>query len=216
MPVAETFTFADEAGITLGDIARLDTMVTVVDASTFLEECDGVDDLNERGLGLSPEDDRTIVDLLVEQVEFANIVVINKADLVEEDELARTEAVVRALNPAAEILRATRSQVPLGEILDTGRFDLEQAANAPGWLSVMRGDEQPETEEYGIGEWDEETPGQELVFIGAEHIVGHLDSCLLHDDELALGASAWTLLDDPFPAWESISSEQDLPGLKED
>ena len=151
LPVAETFTFADQDGVSLGDLAQLDTMVTVVDASTFLLECDGTDDLTERGLGLSDEDDRSIVDLLVEQVEFADVVVVNKVDLAPADDVDRIEALVRALNPRARVIRATRGAVPLHHLLETGRFDLEVAAQSPGWLATMRGEETPESEEYGIG-----------------------------------------------------------------
>ncbi len=150
LPVAETFTFEDEDGTALGDVARLDTMVTVVDASTFLDECDGLDDLAERGIGLSDEDERTIVDLLVDQVEFADTIVLNKADLATPEQLDRTEALISALNPRARLLRATRSEVPLREVLLTGRFDPEVAAQAPGWLQTLRGEEIPETEEYGV------------------------------------------------------------------
>ncbi len=151
LPVAETFTFEDEDGRSLGDLARLDTMVTVVDASTFLTECDGTDDLTERGLGLSDEDDRSIVDLLVEQVEFADTIIINKIDLAPVDDVERIEALVGALNPRARIVRAERGQVPLREVLETGRFDLEVAAESPGWLATLRGEETPESQEYGIG-----------------------------------------------------------------
>jgi len=150
MPVAETFTFADEAGSSLGDVARLDTMVTVIDASTFLDECDSVDELHERGIGLDDEDDRSIVDLLVDQVEFCDVAVLNKADLVDAGTLDRVEAIVRSLNPGTRIVRATNAQVPLGLLLDTGLFDLDRAEQAAGWLAVARGEEQPETEEYGI------------------------------------------------------------------
>jgi G3E family GTPase len=151
LPVAETFTFSDEEGRSLSDVARIDTMVTVVDASTFLDECDGVDDLTERGLGLSDEDDRAIVDLLVEQVEFADVLVLNKTDLVEDPEdLQRLDAVLATLNPRARRVRAEHGRVPLDEVVGTGRFSLEAAAQAPGWLRTLRGEEQPETEEYGI------------------------------------------------------------------
>ncbi|HWT95406.1 MAG TPA: zinc metallochaperone GTPase ZigA [Solirubrobacteraceae bacterium] len=150
LPVAETFTFPDETGVSLGDLARLDTMVTVVDSSTFLDECDGHDDLAQRGLGLSDEDDRAVADLLVEQVEFADVIVLNKADLASAETLDRTEAVIRTLNPEARILRATRGAVPTHEVVGTGRFDLDRAAASPGWMAVLRGEEQPETEEYGI------------------------------------------------------------------
>ncbi len=150
MPVAETFTFIDEQGRSLSDLARLDTMVTVVDASTFLDDCGSVEDLRDRGEALSPEDDRTIVDLLVDQVEFANVVVVNKADLASSSQLARIEGIVSSLNPAAKVVRAVRGDVPLGTVFGTGLFDLEEAASAPGWLATLRGEEIPETEEYGI------------------------------------------------------------------
>jgi G3E family GTPase len=150
MPVAETFTFADEAGETLGDVALLDTMVTVIDASTFLEECDTVDDLSQRGIGLGDEDERAIVDLLVDQVEFCDVAVVNKSDLADEQTLERIEAVVHALNPSARIVRARNAEVPLDQILDTGLFDPDRAEQAAGWLQVARGEEQPEMEEYGI------------------------------------------------------------------
>jgi G3E family GTPase len=150
LPVAETFTFADETGATLSDVARLDTMVTVVDTTTFLDECDSVDDLSERGLGLSDEDDRALVDLLVEQVEFADVVVLNKCDLADPADVVRIEAIVHALNGRARIVHATRGGVALADVLDTGRFDMDAAADAPGWLAVLRGDEQPESLEYGI------------------------------------------------------------------
>ncbi|MGB0873437.1 MAG: GTP-binding protein, partial [Solirubrobacterales bacterium] len=151
MPVAETFTFADDAGSVLSDVARLDNMVTVVDSSTFGEYCDNnIEELRDRGIGLSDEDDRSIVDLLVDQVEFANVLVLNKCDLASPEELTRVEAIVRALNPQAKIVRATNSDVPLDVMLDTGFFSVDEAAMQPGWLTVMRGEEQPETEEYGI------------------------------------------------------------------
>jgi G3E family GTPase len=150
MPVAETFTFADEAGRSLGDHARLDTMVTVVDAGAFLDDSAGVEEIAERGESLGPEDDRTVADLLVDQVEFADVIVINKVDLASSAELARIEGLISKLNPRARTVRATRGEVSLGMVLDTGLFDLEAAASAPGWLATIRGEEVPETEEYGI------------------------------------------------------------------
>jgi G3E family GTPase len=150
MAVAETFTFADQAGQSLSDLARLDTMITVVDASTFLEECDGVDELADRAIGLSDEDDGAIVDLLVEQVEFADTIIVNKADLVDAQTLHRVATIVNTLNPAARVLLASRGCVPLAEVLDTGRFDIERAAGAPGWLARLRGEAIPESDEYAI------------------------------------------------------------------
>lgn len=150
MPVAETFTFEDDSGQSLSDLARLDTMITIVDASTFLDECDGIDELAERGIGLSDDDDRSIVDLLIDQVEFADTIIVNKADLVDPQTLHRVASIVHTLNPAARVLLASRGCVPLEEVLDTGRFDIDAAANAPGWLTAMRGEEIPESDEYGI------------------------------------------------------------------
>ncbi|CAN5900527.1 zinc metallochaperone GTPase ZigA [soil metagenome] len=151
LPVAETFTFEDEQGRSLSDVARLDTMVTVVDAEGFLRDCGAAEELLGRGLAATPEDDRTIADLLVEQVEFSDVIVLNKIDRVNLKEIDRLEGLVRRLNPAAEVVRAEFGQVPLGAVLDTGRFDFERAANAPGWLAKLRGEHVPETLEYGIG-----------------------------------------------------------------
>ncbi len=150
LPVAETFTFSDEAGQSLSDIARLDTMVTVVDALNFLKDYEDVAELREKGIGLGEEDDRTIVDLLVDQVEFANVIVINKADLVKPKSLQKLEAILHRLNPDAKLLRAEFGKVPLDEVLDTGRFDFDTASAAPGWLKELRGEHVPESEEYGI------------------------------------------------------------------
>lgn len=150
MPVAETFTFEDESGQSLSDVARLDTMVTVVDAGRFLEDCAGVDDLRTRGQALSDEDDRSVVDLLVDQVEFADVVVLNKVDLTTSARISRIEAIVSSLNPRAKIVRATRADVPLGAVFNTGLFDLDEAASAPGWLATLRGEEVSEEDEYGI------------------------------------------------------------------
>lgn len=150
LPVAETFTFADEEGRSLGDVARLDTMVTVVDALNFLADYATADDLLERGQALSEEDDRNLGDLLADQIEFADVIVLNKADLVTPEALARVEGVIRQLNPSADVVHAVHGRVPLERVLNTGRFDFEKASQAPGWLQVMRGQELPETLEYGI------------------------------------------------------------------
>jgi G3E family GTPase len=151
LPVAETFTFPDEDGQSLSDVAELDTMVTVVDALNFSRDFDGGEDLQDRNLALGEEDERSISDLLVDQVEFANVILINKTDLVEPESVDQLESVIRRLNPEARIIRTVQSRVPLEEVLDTGLFDFEEAAEAPGWLQEMRGEHTPETEEYGIG-----------------------------------------------------------------
>jgi G3E family GTPase len=150
LPVAETFTFAGPDGVCLGDLARLDTMVTVVDAFNFLRDFGSLDELRDRDLAVSEEDERTVVDLLVDQIEFADVLVLNKIDLVEPADADRIEALLRKLNPEAALVRASFGRVPLATILDTGRFDFERAAQAPGWLKELRGEHVPETEEYGI------------------------------------------------------------------
>jgi len=150
LPVAMTFTFADEQGQSLSDLAVLDTMVTVVDAKNFLTDFGSVEELRDRQLGMHEQDDRSIVDLLVDQIEFANVIVINKTDLVEPDHLAALHAMLHHLNPDAHILHATFGQVPLDAILHTHRFDLEQAQQSPAWAKELQGEHIPETEEYGI------------------------------------------------------------------
>ena len=151
LPVAETFTFEDEDGASLSQLADLDTMVTVVDAGNFMNDFGSWDDLTDRRIGLDDEDDRNIVDLLVEQLEFANVVIINKTDLVSPYDLEQLDQLIRRLNGTAEILHSTESQVPLSKILGTGRFQLSEAEAMPQWLAVPRGEEETETEEYGIG-----------------------------------------------------------------
>ena len=137
MPIAETFAFADDDGATLADIARLDTMVTVVDALNFLRDYESSEALAERGLASHDEDDRTLVELLVEQVEFADVLVVNKADLVEADALARLQGILAGLNPRARQIVSTFGAVPLAEVVDTRRFDFDEAASAPGWLASL-------------------------------------------------------------------------------
>lgn len=150
LPVAETFTFTDEEGHCLGDVARLDTMVTVIDAGHFLEDYGSTEELRDRGLGATEQDDRNIVDLLVDQVEFADILVLNKLDLIPKVQLPLLERLLARLNPRAKIVHTTHGQVDLADILDTGCFDFEQAAQSPGWLQQLRGQENSEVDEYGI------------------------------------------------------------------
>ena len=150
LPVAETFTFADEEGVSLSDIARLDTMVTVVDAVNFLQDYDQAKMLQETGESLGEEDERSVADLLVDQVEFSDILLISKTDLVPENDLKRLRGVLRSLNSEAEVLPIQHGKVPLDQVLNTNRFSFERAQQAPGWLKEMRGEHIPETEEYGI------------------------------------------------------------------
>jgi G3E family GTPase len=151
MPVAATFAFADESGQSLTDVARLDTMVTVVDAGAWLRDFNTGDDLRERGLAAGEGDERTISDLLVDQVEFANVIVINKIDRCDDGDVAALEALLRHINPEARLVRADHGRVPLEHIFDTRLFDFEAAAAMPGWAKELMGDHVPETEEYGIG-----------------------------------------------------------------
>lgn len=150
MPVAATFEWEFEDGFTLGEIARLDTMVTVVDASTFLAEVVKGQALAERNMQAGEGDARTIADLLVDQVEFANVLVLNKTDLVSANAVGTVEAMIRRLNPQAQVVHATRGVVELSEVLDTGRYNPDIAAQYEGWDAELAGGHTPETEEYGI------------------------------------------------------------------
>ncbi|THT98717.1 GTP-binding protein [Lampropedia puyangensis] len=150
LPIAETFTFTDENGQTLAEIARLDTMVTVVDSFNFLRDYASRQSLTERGESLGEEDQRTVVDLLTEQIEFCDVLILNKTDLINNEELNRLRAILHSLNPRARIEISQFGRVPLDRLLDTQLFDFEEAAKAPGWLQELRGTHIPETEEYGI------------------------------------------------------------------
>jgi G3E family GTPase len=151
LPVAETFTFADEDGVSLSDVSELDTMVTVVDAVNFLVDYDEAKSLQETGEHLGDEDERSVSDLLVEQVEFADVILISKTDMVASNVLQRLTAVLKTLNTEAEIIPIEAGKVPIEQIVGTGKFSFERAQQAPGWLKEMRGEHVPETEEFGIG-----------------------------------------------------------------
>jgi len=148
--VAETFTFADEDDVSLGDVARLDTMVTVVDALNFLTDYNAAKDLSEVGEQLDEEDDRSVTDLLVDQVEFSDVILISKTDLVSDQELKRLIATLKTLNTTARIIPINQGEVEVTDVLNTGLFDFERAQQAPGWLQELRGEHVPETQEYGI------------------------------------------------------------------
>ncbi|MCS0235242.1 zinc metallochaperone GTPase ZigA [Vibrio alginolyticus] len=150
LPVAETFTFADENGLSLSDVARLDTMVTVVDAINFLRDYDEAKFLTETAESLGEDDERSVADLLVDQVEFADVILISKTDLAEKSEIERLLAILKTLNTSATILPISNGEVELDAVLDTQSFSFEKAQQAPGWLKEMRGEHIPETEEYGI------------------------------------------------------------------
>ncbi|MEA3536120.1 zinc metallochaperone GTPase ZigA [Rhizobium sp. CC-YZS058] len=152
LPVATTFDFRDEDGRSLSDVARLDTMVTVVDAANLLRDYASTDFLADRGETAGDGDGRTLVDLLVEQIEFADVVVLNKVSSASAQERAAARTIIAGLNPDARLIEADFGQVPLAEILGTGRFDFAKAETHPLWFKELHGfkDHVPETEEYGI------------------------------------------------------------------
>ena len=156
VPVAQTFSYIDEEmGIDLTSICRLDTMVTVVDANRFVNDIHSEDLLVDRNQGADVTDERSIADLLIDQVEFCDVLVLNKTDLVTNEALDKLEHILRTLQPDAKIIKTTQSQVDINDVLDTGRFDFEKASNSAGWIKELTegGHEThtPETEEYGMG-----------------------------------------------------------------
>lgn len=150
MPVAATFDWTFDDGSRLGDIAKLDTMVTVVDASTFLGEIAKGERLDERRMGAAEDDQRSIADLLVDQVEFADVLLVSKADLVSEQVFGAVETMVRRLNPRARVRAIGHGEVDLDEVLGTGLFDHDAASSVAGWDDEVIGGHTPETQEYGI------------------------------------------------------------------
>ncbi|MBF2178280.1 GTP-binding protein [Staphylococcus warneri] len=155
VPVAQTFSYIDEElGIDLTAICRLDTMVTVVDANRFINDINSEDLLIDRDQSVSDEDERTIADLLIDQVEFCDVIIINKTDLVSEKELGRLEQILTTLQPDAKIIKTVNSEVDLKEVLNTQRFDFEKASESAGWIKELteggHAEHTPETEEYGI------------------------------------------------------------------
>lgn len=151
LPIAETFTFEDEQGESLSDHAKLDTMLTVVDAKAFLRDWRSGQLLKDRGLSLGDEDVRSIVSLLTQQVEFADVILINKTDLVDEQELKELKGILHHLNPNAQIELGQKGQIPLDKVLNTNLFNFDKAQDAAGWMAVLRGEKSSEQDEYGIG-----------------------------------------------------------------
>lgn len=151
IPIAQTFTFQDdENGIDLGKFARLDTMVTVVDAYNFLNDFLSADTIMDREMTDDAQDQRTIVNLLTDQVEFANVIILNKTDLVSEGELKELKEIISKLNPKAKIVNSSFSKVAVSDILNTHSFDFEEASASAGWIQELNNEHTPETEEYGI------------------------------------------------------------------
>ena len=159
LPVAETFTFQDSSGESLSKIARLDTMVTVVDGFNFVRDFHirdtqgnlvGINTLKELGMGASDDDERSVIHLITDQIEFANVILLNKIDLLEENEIHKIYQILHHLNPLAKIYQTHRSDVHISKILNTKLFNFEEAENNSGWLREIRGEHTPESLEYGI------------------------------------------------------------------
>jgi G3E family GTPase len=150
LPVAETFTFTDENGVTLMDIARLDTMVTVVDAAQFLDLYASTQSLQDENVGAMSEDDRSISHLLVDQIEFADVILLSKTDIAEQSAIEKIQAIIHTLNPGAAIYPIKNGDVPLDKVFNTNLFSMDKAQENAGWLRELRGEHIPESEEYGI------------------------------------------------------------------
>ncbi len=152
IPVAQTFSFESEDGtIDLSRFSYIDTMVTVVDAYNFLKDFSSADYLTTRDLTTIEGDTRTIVNLLTDQIEFANVIIINKIDLVEEEQLNALKNIIHKLNPEAQIYPTNKSNINLNAVINTSLFDYEKAESSAGWIKELENEHTPETEEYGIG-----------------------------------------------------------------
>jgi len=220
LPVAQTFIFEDEDGNSLQELSRLDTMVTVVDAANFLNDFGDVEELKDRGESAGDDDERTIVDLLTDQVEFSDVIVINKCDLVDEAQLMELKATLKALNPTAKMLLAEHGKVDLREILNTQRFDLEVASQSAAWLKELQGEHVPETEEYGISSFvfEERRPfhperfaavlSDEVVWEGVVRAKGffHLASRPAYIGLLSLAGRSIGL--EPVGTWWAVEPEE--------
>ena len=179
LPVAETFTFEDESGVSLSDVSKLDTMVTVVDAVNFLKDYDEAKYLQEVGESLGEDDERSVADLLVDQVEFSDIILISKIDLVKKSDIDKLTTILRTLNTSAKIIPISNGKVDVNKILNTGLFNFEKAQQAPGWLKEMNGEHIPETEEYGISSFVYESrkpfyPQRFHDFLNSKNLSGKL------------------------------------------
>lgn len=151
IPVAQTFTYVNEAlGIDLSKICRLDTMVTVVDANAFWRDFTSGETLLDRREAATEADEREIADLLIDQIEFANVLLLNKTDLVPTEKMGELKGMLLALNPDAKVIETVQSQLALSEVLDTRLFDFETSSQSAGWLKELNEEHVPETEEYGI------------------------------------------------------------------
>ncbi len=151
VPVAQTFSYIDEEmGIDLTKYCQLDTMVTVVDANRFWHDFESGETLLERQQALGEDDTRDVVNLLIDQIEFCNVLILNKCDMLNEEEIYRLEGVLKKLQPEAKLIKTEYSNIDINEILNTKLFDFDKASMSAGWLKELEGEHTPETEEYGI------------------------------------------------------------------
>ena len=152
IPVAQTFSFESEDGaIDLSKFSYVDTMVTVVDAFNFMKDFSSSQFLKDRDLTDIEGDERTIVNLITDQIEFANVILLNKTDLVSQSEVKNLQDIINKLNPKAQVIKTEYSRVDINEVVGTGRFDFEEAENSAGWIQELENEHTPETEEFGIG-----------------------------------------------------------------
>ena len=219
LPVAATFTFIDESGKSLSEIAKLDTMVTVVDAAKFLDDVRSIDDLRDRKLALTDTDERTLSDLLIDQIEFANVIVVNKIDQVTAGDLSKLDAVMEQLNPTAEIIHARHGRIPLYTILNTNLFDMEVAETSAGWVRELNGIHTPETEEYGISSFVYRARRpfhpqrldalSDKGFPSVLRAKGFLWLSTRHDDLILFSIAGKTLSFDPQANWLAAGSDNE-------
>ncbi len=148
--MAQTFTFEDKDGVSLSQVSRLDTMITIVDTANFLRDYNAAEELKDRDELLGEDDHRTVTHLLIDQIEFADIIVLNKLDLVGNSHALEVETIVKVLNPGVKIFMTMHAKVPLELVFDTSLFDYEKAASSAGWIRELQSEHKPETEEYGI------------------------------------------------------------------
>jgi G3E family GTPase len=152
IPVAQTFSFESEDGaIDLSKFSYVDTMVTVVDAFNFMKDFSSSQFLKDRDLTNIEGDERTIVNLITDQIEFANVILLNKTDLVSQSEVKNLKDIINKLNPKAQVIKTEYSRVDISEVVGTGRFDFEEAESSAGWIQELENEHTPETEEFGIG-----------------------------------------------------------------
>ena len=221
LPVAETFTFTLENGHSLSDIAQLDTMVTVVDARNILKELNTLDTLADRALEVDETDERTIVDLLMDQIEFADVIILNKVDLIDTLEMKRISALLTRLNPRAKLIHTTYGRVNPSEILNTGYFDFDVASGFDEWLSTET--HTPETEEYDIHSfvYRQRYPFHPERLYQAitednilENVIRSKGICWLatHHDVVGVWSHAGQLMSlEPAGSWWVSTEEEDIP-----